>query len=374
MTLLDPVERFLFASSRRRFVAVLLAVSLCKTGVWFIPNIGLSRLIALGPFTNPIADPYAHYLYWNWLAPFLAWAVGATGRVPFVLFHLAFAVAFTALVTYALFARLPDRQARVAFLIFCSLPVSGTVYYWVGMDAVVLLVMLVPLVFPRSLIVPFVAGIALGMQHFEQGLVAGGVLFVAASVAVRMQTGPPYPPRFAAAWIGGTILGKLVLVALFASWGVDVNNGRLVLFGHEFRTLFLEAAFHFQVIAWSMLGVGWLVLFAYVDRLRSRAWPLVVGLALCTPFLVLAQDETRVMSIITFPLLAGWWLFDERTLTHVSGRDASILFVAWLVVPWSWTWLGVPRWSALPYDVYWLLHTLFGPFPSIPDGLPQLFP
>ena len=41
---------------------------------------------------------------------------------------------------------------------------------------------------------------------------------------------------------------------------------------------------------------------------------LVVGLLLCMPFLVLAQDETRVLSVLTFPLLAGYWLLNERAL------------------------------------------------------------
>jgi hypothetical protein len=374
MTGLDPVKRFVFASSRRRFIAVLLLASFCKTGVWAIPNLQLSQTIALDPFTNPIADPFAHYLYWNWFSPFVAWLIGATGLRAFFVLHLAFAVAFTSLVAFALFDRLPEREARVAFVVFCALPVSGTIYYWVGMDAVVLFLMLVPLVFPRSWVVPLLAGIALGMQHFEQGVMAGGVLFVTVVVARRMRLDAPYRPGFAAAWVCGTIVGKSTLIVAFAYWGVEVNNGRLVLFAHEFRTLLLEAAFHGQVIVWSMLGVGWLVLAGYVDRLRRQALPLVVGLLLCMPFLVLAQDETRVMSVITFPLLAGYWLFDQRVLARVSDGDASFILVAWLVVPWSWTWLGIPRWSALPYDVYWLLQKVFGRFPSIPDDAIRLFP
>lgn len=373
MRLLDPVERFIFDSPRRRFIATLLVVSLCKTGIWYIPNTGLSRLVALDPFTNPIADPYAHYLYWNWLGPYLAWLIGATGRYSFVVFHLAFAIAFTSLATFAFFDRLPEREARIAFLVFTALPVSGTVYYWVGMDAVVLFLMLVPLVFSKSRLVPLLAGIALGMQHFEQGLVAGVVLSITIVVARRMRLEPPYPLRFATAWICGTGIGKLTLIALFAHWNAKVNNGRLVLFGHEFETLLLEAVFHVQVIVWSMLGVGWLVLLVYVDRLRSQAIPLCTGLLLCMPFLVLAQDETRVMSIITFPLLAGYWLFDGSALARVSAREAALLLVAWLLVPWSWTWLGIPRWSALPYDVYWLLDALVGPFTSIPMEVGRLF-
>ena len=288
--------------------------------------------------------------------------------------HFAFAVAFTSLVTFAIFDRLPEREARIAFLIFCALPVSGTVYYWIGMDAVVLFLMAVPLVFSRSWLVPSIAGIALGMQHFEQGLVASFVLFVTVVIASRRGLDAPYPPRFAAAWVCGVIVGKLTLVALFAHWDVKVNNGRLVLFGHESLTLLMEAAFHFQVILWSMLGVGWLVLLVYVDRLRSRAVPLVVGLLLCAPFLVLAQDETRVISILTFPLIAGYWLFERGVLGRIAEREAAFLLVAWLVVPWSWTWLGIPRWSALPYDVYWMLDALFGPFPSMPASVIHLFP
>jgi len=373
-TLLEPVERFVFDASRKRFVAVVLMLAFAKTGVWYMPNTGMSRWIALDPFANPFSNPDAHYLYWNWLSPFLAWLVGANGIATFVLFHLAFAVAFTSLFTWTIFRRLPERQARIAFLIFVSIPASGTVYYWIGMDAVVLFLMLVALVYPKPPVVPLIAGIALGLQHFEQGLVAGGALLVAIVTSSRMRLTAPYSPGFAIAWIVGTIAGKALLTLLFARWGVIVNTGRLTLFGHEFQTLLLEAAFHFQVILWSMLGVGWLVLLGYVDRLRREALPLVCGLLVCLPFLVLAQDETRVIAIITFPLLAGYWFFNEEALARVSGRDASFLFVAWLVVPWNWTWLGIPRWSALPYDVYWILDKVFGPFLWIRIDEFRLFP
>ena len=129
----------------------------------------------------------------------------------------------------------------------------------------------------------------------------------------------------------------------------------MTLFGHEFRTLLLEAVFHFQFIVWSMLGVGWFVLIVHVDRMRRAALPFVVGLSLCLPFLVLAQDETRVISIITFPVVYACWLSNRQFLSSIDGRDAAWLSLLWLVIPWSWAWLGIPRWSALPYDLYWFV-------------------
>jgi hypothetical protein len=151
---------------------------------------------------------------------------------------------------------------------------------------------------------------------------------------------------------------------LFANWRILVNNGRMTLFGHEFRTLILEAVFHFQFILWSMLGVGWFVLIVYIGRIRRESIPLLIGLFVCMPFLVLARDETRVISIITFPVLHAYWLSNRYAPSLMTGREAAWVSLAWLLIPWSWAWQGIPRWSALPYDIYWFIDRAIMPLPS----------
>ena len=362
---LSRIERLLFETSRTRFIGVMLLLLLVKVGVWTIPNYGMSRLVASHPFVNPFTDPYAQYLYWNWLAPFVAWSVGATGPLSFFLFHLAFAAAFTILFVTTIFRRLPDEVARASLILFCALPASGTVYFWVGMDAVVLFLMLVPLLFPSIRGLPLVAGLALGMQHFEQGFAAGVALLLTTLTYRRMQVEPSYPLRFTVEWLAGTVVGKGVLICLFERWNVPVNDGRMVLFGHEFQDLLGGAFFHAEIVLWSAFGVGWIALFRYVDRLRREAIPCLVGLLACSPFLVLARDETRVVSIVTFPVIAGCLLLRASSLSIASRRDVAAFFLLWLIIPWMWAWNGVPRWSATPYDVMFVLGILLRPWVPI---------
>ena len=88
MRLVSKVEAFLFSSSPTRLVITLIALTVLKSGVWFMPNLSAQIELAQNPFTNPFANPEAHYLVWNWLGPWFAWLLGATSRSSFFILHL----------------------------------------------------------------------------------------------------------------------------------------------------------------------------------------------------------------------------------------------------------------------------------------------
>ena len=77
MQIVRGTEKFIFSSQAWKLVVAIILVMLVKTGVWQIPNLDKSRLIAENPFLNPFNDKYLHTLYWNWLGPFLAYLIGA---------------------------------------------------------------------------------------------------------------------------------------------------------------------------------------------------------------------------------------------------------------------------------------------------------
>lgn len=135
------VERWWFGLPRWQLALVVLLIICLRSGVWQIPNMDLSRQIALAPWRNPFGAEPASYLMWNWLGPALAWVVGALSPQAFFAFHLACSLAFYAVVVALLFRRLSDHAARVALLLFAMLPVSGTAFFWVGYDSVTLLLM-----------------------------------------------------------------------------------------------------------------------------------------------------------------------------------------------------------------------------------------
>jgi hypothetical protein len=364
---LRAVYRLVYTSKRWKLVSFLFAAMIVKTGVWCMPNISSYRQIAQWPFFNPLV-PDAHYLFWSWLGPFLAWALRAEGPVSFFLLHLLFSLAFTALFVLVAFSRLEEEYARTSLVMFFVLPVSGTAYFWVGGDSLTLLLMMAALAVSRSLPATLLAGVALGMQHFEQGFLATGALLLAMSWN-RLQhraTILEYSIRWAATLLAGVIAGKVVLVGIFRHAHIAVNSGRAFWMHAHFYWLLGRFQNHFQVILYSILGVGWVLVIKNAECGR-KALPFLVALSGLLLLLLVTGDHTRVGAIVTFPLLAVYLLLNREYLYSVAAPMVCWIVVAWLVIPYVWVWGGLPKWSVFPYDVTLLLHKAFGWFKIPPD-------
>ena len=371
MIVLDKIEKFIFESAAWKIVLAILMISLIKTGIWYIPNIDLLINIAQNPFENPFSNPNQHYLFWNWLGPFLAWLVGATDRWRFFAFHFAFSLAFTAIFIRFIFVNLSDKSARISLIIFSCLPVSATSYFWVGVDSLTLFLMILSLSFPSSLLFVFVVAILLGMQHFEQGLFASSALLIAIYLSHRQGYALRYSWRFCAALLVGVIVGKIILHLIFDYSGIEVNSGRPRWLQTFFPVVIQQFFFHSQWIVWSALGLGWLVALRFIDW-GKRSVPFFISLGALCLLLPIVGDQTRVFAMVTFPLIAAYWLFNEDFLGNLTKKEVSLLATAWTLMPWGWVWGGGARWSVFPHDVAYVLHRLFGWF-NIPAD-PALWP
>jgi hypothetical protein len=373
MLLLDRIEAFIYGGGRRPLVLAVCLVALVKTGIWHIPDLGYFASIAQNPFANPFSDPEQHYLFWTWLGSFIAWTIGATGGGAFLLLHLLFAVAFCALFIRTVFATLPETEARTALVLFALLPVSTTALFWIGPDGLTLLLMMAALAMPGVPAAALVLGVLLGMQHFEQGFFAAGALLFVALVTRWQGQQFRHSILWAASFLAGVILGKIALIAVFAHYGVVVNSGRLHYLLANLTDLFAQFWFHWQVILWSVLGLGWFLVFKSLDAGRRYAAPLVAfaGLLLLS---TISGDQTRVVAIASFPLVAAVWLLDEDFLKRLPKPTVAILATLWLVAPYAWVWKGKPMWSVFPYDLGLALHNLFGWFtpPVEPSDWPFL--
>jgi hypothetical protein len=93
---------------------------------------------------------------------------------------------------------------------------------------------------------------------------------------------------------------------------------------------------------------------------------------LCILLLPVSEDQTRVLAIVTFPLVCVFWLFNQDFLENLQRWETSLIFVVWAMIPWSWVWRGMPKWSVFPYDVAFVLHKVFGWF-DVPAN-PTLWP
>lgn len=377
MKLLLWLEHFIFHAATWKLVTLILLVMLFKTGIWYIPNLEMSLALALNPFANPFTDPNAHYLVWNWLSPFIAWLLGIKAFWAFFLLHLGFAVAFSALFIRLAFARLPEREARVALILFALLPVSATAYFWTGPDALTLLLLLVALALSSHALLIFLVGIMLGMQHFEQSLFAAGGLLFAQILCRNLPSKRSSPAglaptmKFPLTLLAGIAIGKLALTGIFSHFDMQVNSGRTFWLQEHLDLLLGAFFFHLHHILWTVLGLGWLVALKYADQGR-QALPFFLALAGLLLLLLVSADQTRVLAIITFPLLTVYWLFNRPFLASFTNEQVAWLLLLWLLIPWGWVWIGEPRTSALPFDLAWLLHSVFGWF-EIPEN-PALWP
>jgi hypothetical protein len=362
MRLTNTIDQFIYRSKRSRLLGIALLLSFVKTGIWYMPNFEGWQPMAFDPFHNPFKDPTAHYLFWNWLGPFLGWRFRIHNPQSFLYFHFLFSIAFTVVFLSYIFLNLEERDARTSLVLFLAIPASATAYFWVGMDSITLAVIMLMLVARKRALVTLLLGVALGMQHAEQGFFAFGALLCALVLSDFMKFNAGFTISWAAASLAGVVAGKVILILIFHHYGIQVNSGRsyyLRQYGQMYASMFY---YHFQYVVWSVLGVGWLAVAKFAERGKS-ALPFLLPLFGLLLMLPIIGDETRVLAIVSFPLVAAFLLLNPDFLRSLDGRFVSWIFGIWLIVPWPWAWGGRPMVSIFPYNVVYVLHRLFGWFP-----------
>lgn len=365
------IENLLQNTQPWYFAGAGLFITVLKTGIWYIPNIGTSVAIAIDPFRNPLTDPDAHYIFWSWLDPFIAWLLGLNSESQLIQLNLIFSLASTILVSFMAIRQLPRREANISILFFNLLPISGSIYFWIGLDSLTFFLMTVALLARQKPWLALLMGFLLGTQHFEQGFFSALALSVAIFASQHAGHPSPYNRRYCISWLAGIVLGKIALIALFKTLSIGVESSRLHYVETHLGGLFMTLFIHFQVILWSLLGAGWLILALYINA--TRTWkPMALGLLTLLPILVLAGDQTRVLAITTYPLLAVFWLLNQRFLSQINHQMVYVLALLWLISPWYFIWGGHPKDSVLAYDAMYLANRIWGFF-SVPSD-PALWP
>ncbi len=218
-----------------------------------------------------------------------------------------------------------------------------------------------------------IIGMMLGMQHFVQAFFAVGGLLLAALLgrAYAIRPYEHHTPLFPWVLLAGIVIGKLALLGIFAHFDMQLNSGRLFWLKGHLNLLLGTFFFHAHQIIWSVLGLGWLVALKYADK-GKQSLPFFITLAGLMLLLPISADQTRVLAIITFPLLAVYWLFSQDFLETFTNQQVAGLSLLGVLIPWGWVWGGGPHGSALQYDLVWLLHSVFGWF-DVPEH-PALWP
>lgn len=356
------VEKFIYKSSWKLFYTVLAILLIVKSGIWFIPNLDVYRQVSLDPFLNPfIKDTNAQYLVWSWLGNYLAWVLGVKTFGAFFTLHICFSIAFLASIAIWIRKNFSAEGARVATIVFASLPAASTSFYWVGMDSLTLFLLSILLHAQRNLWVSILISYLLGLQHFEQGVfatlaVAG--LRVISALANRRSFGSA--ALFFVFNVLGLGLGRLTLNVMFENLGFKLVSDRTQLWIENATGLFHLYMNNFFIVTWSALACGWLVCMYVVSKRGSSKWGLSAFMVVGLLSGVLVFDETRVMSIVTLPAVLLFFYQNRDVLELASKKVVSAYSLVWIAVPWLWVFGGVTKHSLIFTDLAWVIR--FGGF------------
>ncbi len=372
MIYFKKVENFIFLSSKISFSLLTIFLMLLKSGIWVMPTFEQSFIIAQNPFTNTFTDG-EHFLFWNWLGPFIAYMIGIKHFFLYFIFHLFFSISFLLLFIELCFKNLTERNARVALIIFLALPASFTSFFWVGYDSITLFLLLLSFRYRRNIFILLPVGILLGMQHFEQSFFASFGIFMSVVFNFLYNKKITKQILFPFILLCGVIIGRLLLQIIFNYYGIHINNGRLNWLQNHLSFLLNTFLLHFYTIIWSIFSLGWIVLLKYI-KFKNKSLTFLIALFLVSLIVIISGDQTRVIAIITFPLLLYYILLNDEFLFTITNQEVSIFFLTWLIMPISWVWGGKGMWSLLPYDlklvaslikhgnIHWSVNSAWLPF------------
>lgn len=365
MNLIKQCEKLIFDSPLWLLVLFLFFVFFVKVGFWYIPNLELTHQISLNPFKNPFLDPNAHYLMSTWLSPFLGWVLGIKTWFKFFLLHLFFCFLFCITYLVTITIRFPKEQARISLISLIILPITGSIFYWIGPDALTALLMLFIFCFAKHLAITFLLSVLLGFQHFEQGIFAASALLMGVLLNDRFSIKNTYRTSFYALFFIGLIIGKILQTTLFNYLDLNLNAGRAFWLQNHYQNLISQFTFNFQFILWSALGLGWLLVIQYIDTTKNYLG-FLVSFALLLLILPIVQDQTRVLSIILFPIFLNYCLFNVDFVKTISRTQCAFTFLLWLLIPWGWVFSGKVQVSVFPYSLINLFNKFLGWF-SVPS-------
>lgn len=225
--------------------------------------------------------------------------------------------------------------------------------------------MLLIFCYAKYLPIAFLLSLLLGLQHFEQGIYAATALLVGALVNIKFSNKNIFKTKFYIVFFLGLVVGKIFQLALFNYLELNLNAGRAFWLQNHYQALINQFVFNFQFILWSTIGLGWLIVIQYMDTAKNY-WGFLISLVMSLSLLPIVQDQTRVLSIILFPIFLNYCLFNIDFLKSISRTQCAIAFLLWLLMPWGWVFSGKVQVSVFPYSTINLFNKFFGWF-SVPS-------
>jgi hypothetical protein len=263
----DGVISLVLESPFWAFVCLLAGLVVVKCGVGAYPANFLGLKIALAFPGRPALDAYSQYAMSSPLGPILAKALGATTLRSYAALHaVVLLVGMTALI-YAVRQRRGERTARLVALSFACTPMPMVLLGWLGSYDVFTFLLASFLVLMDGPLIVALLSFALGLAHFEQGLlIAMALLFIRQPASIAR-----WKPWIS--MLGGLVVGKLSLWLYLNAIGI--RFGRFLWLASQTQDADLGLSRfvgHLGVLSYSLLGGGWLLV-GFVCLAPGRRWP-----------------------------------------------------------------------------------------------------
>jgi hypothetical protein len=334
----------------------MVAVAVLRAGIWAEPDSEALRRIAVNPWSAD-ALAGAEFRARNWLGPLISWCLRLTSPSSYLLLHLAFAALAALAWTMVVRRECAPSDRGAIMMLVAALPGLALPFFWVGNDAVTLLLLGSIVLLRRSAPWSAALGMLLGLNHFEHGVVALGSL-----VLWGLFTGHDRRRRTAAPIAGlvGIVAGRLVQSAVFTAIGADPIESRLginILDRSDFGSV-KSVYFLIPLFVWSILGLGTAPLL--IASTHRRRLAICLG-AVAIPA-VIAFDQTRVFAITAMPVTVVALIESAAPVADWVRRHSHFLVTLFILTPWLWLDSWKISGSATPYTLLWIADRLIPGF------------
>ena len=357
MILIKKVEFFLFQTPVWKLILFLFLIMFFKVGLFYHPNLWYHLEVARNPYNNIFIDrPELQSFYLSYFGSWLAYFVGATSKTSFFLLHLLFSIFYSFLFIRLIFKNFSNETSRIALILFFIFPASSTVYYIVGYDSVTIFLMTLGLYFRRYILLTFLIGILMGLQHFELSFFGSGGLLFAMILATLVNEKKWRSILFPLSLFIGVIFGRIILHFIFDFNNIEITNDRTEWYLEALPQTLYTFFFRSYDVIWFSIGLGWLILIKYYLVIEKKIYFFLPFFCMIL-MLTIIPDTTRTFSVMSFLIISYFILLDKNFLNFLSRKEISFIFFLWAIIPYGWAWQGIARPSHFPYTVgYTLKH------------------
>lgn len=313
-----------------------------NTGVWAMPNIVMQFMISQSLLKVPFDDPNAHYLFFNYFQPFLYGITGAKSLTGYFIYSFTIAALFLLLFLFW-FVSYHGKQVAIdqnKLFAVVTFPVFMIPFYWVGMDAMTLLLSLLILLNKDKMVFALLFAFMLGVQHFEQGFIAFATLFATLLTHYFFSRDKISLLLIKKVFfiLVSMVAAKVLLMLFFYFANVGLSGDRGSYLKTNLYLYFEMFKKWWFVTLWTLFATGWLLIAQNI----KKTWPLIVAALTMLVLTVIVGDQTRVGVIVLFPSLFYWVFMNREIWEKLTQKMVVLMLSFYLLVPIVVVW-GEPH-------------------------------